>query len=186
YSDGTNGFAEGAPFYVFNSNRDNVFQPLVTLEYFIDKNDSVGKGTTITFTPNPADSIDLTVDIPLNSNLKQDSHTFFIRAINSGGIASADAKGRFVYGQLTAIENPSTNDLSYLKLYPNPAHDFITIESAKGDIEIVNITGQTLLKQHITSVGDIYKIDISNLANGLYFIKLIDGDNATTKKFIKR
>jgi hypothetical protein len=58
-------------------------------------------------------------------------------------------------------------------IYPVPASDYIIIENLLANIElieIVNINGQTVLSHH-TNYTDKLKIDVSNLANGIYFVK---------------
>ena len=57
-------------------------------------------------------------------------------------------------------------------LYPNPSSNFITIENKNQeiqDVQIYNALGQ--LVQEVV-ISNSSKIDISNLSNGLYFVKL--------------
>ncbi len=69
-------------------------------------------------------------------------------------------------------------------MYPNPGSDIITIKLKKSDIaeiEIFDVNGQ-LIKEFL--VSDNYKLDISNLSNGVYFIRL-DKNTLLSHKFIK-
>ena len=70
---------------------------------------------------------------------------------------------------------------SKVMLSPNPAHDEIEIYGAPsvGDFVIYNFIGQKVLNG--TMVNN--KIDIKNISNGAYFIKL---ENLETIKFIKK
>ena len=57
-------------------------------------------------------------------------------------------------------------------LYPNPAKDYIRIESPnleKFPVSIYSITGQVMLEGYYMS-GD--KIDVSNFSSGLYIVKI--------------
>jgi uncharacterized repeat protein (TIGR01451 family) len=68
-------------------------------------------------------------------------------------------------------------------VYPNPAHDHITIKMDKMDYSsatITNIVGQKMLQQSITS--NITNVDIKSLANGIYYVTL---QGPTTTKVLK-
>lgn len=93
------------------------------------------------------------------------------------------------------IEHPTTlgvEDVEFrnkVKLYPNPVIDFLTIETDKtylANIVIFNSLGQKLriidLEKNVTSKA----IDLSNLNNGVYFIKISSRKGKSTiKKIIK-
>jgi len=74
-----------------------------------------------------------------------------------------------------------------INIYPNPATDKITIEtsevSIKGTLKIMNIEGQPLLMRQSTTVKT--QLDISNLPNGIYFVRLTNERTVTMVKFIK-
>lgn len=71
---------------------------------------------------------------------------------------------------------------STIKTYPSPTHDLLTIMSSESTtISIINIIGQEIITRRIQSTETI---DISNLENGIYFIK--DLNSGSTIKFIKQ
>lgn len=105
-----------------------------------------------------------------------------------------------IYGLTTEFQNilnPMLNTCSVLinseniayeneiKIYPNPSSYFIYISNATDKIidtiTICNINGQILKVQN----KSFNKIDVSDLANGLYFINLTVGEKAFSFKFIK-
>jgi len=73
-----------------------------------------------------------------------------------------------------------------VSIYPNPAQNKITISSkniAINKLEILDITGKTTnVVCHSERREESINIDISNLQNGIYFLKL---NNTKTIKFIK-
>ena len=72
-------------------------------------------------------------------------------------------------------------------LYPNPANNFITIEtdfSTEKTIYITDALGQ-IVKTIITSENYI-TIDLQGIASGIYFIKMEDGINSVSQKFVKQ
>jgi hypothetical protein len=73
------------------------------------------------------------------------------------------------------LVNIEGNHSSNLDLFPNPANDFIEIISSSNEIKIYSLYGKVM---KIAKPG---KIDISDLASGVYFAK--DGKNS--QRFIK-
>ncbi|MGO3182472.1 MAG: T9SS type A sorting domain-containing protein [Aequorivita sp.] len=77
------------------------------------------------------------------------------------------------------------NNLSNLKIYPNPARNKLIIQSTTDDFESISITdvnGRIVfsMKHHISN-----EIDISALKAGMYFLHLQSSEGNITKKFIK-
>ncbi|WP_179354150.1 T9SS type A sorting domain-containing protein [Winogradskyella vidalii] len=78
------------------------------------------------------------------------------------------------------------NEIANFKIYPNPANDYIEIESGAESvtsITVFDILGEQVLIQEVLNDN---RMDISSLTKGVYFIK-IRGDNnsSITKKIIK-
>ena len=77
----------------------------------------------------------------------------------------------------------STTDFSdnSIKIYPNPVKNILIIDGLDiQDVVIYSVLGKAVLK-----ISNQNTIDISSLSKGVYFIKISDGINASTKKFIK-
>jgi len=71
-------------------------------------------------------------------------------------------------------------------IYPNPAYDYLNIETESRikEIEILNITGQTL--KRINHYNNSDQLNVSELKSGMYFVKLLDFNNNTSlMKFVK-
>lgn len=68
---------------------------------------------------------------------------------------------------------------SKLKIFPNPAQNFITINSGKdfGTVKLYNQFGQIVYKAEAVNLKEI-KLDLSNYQSGVYFIEV---DNAYNK-----
>jgi hypothetical protein len=72
-------------------------------------------------------------------------------------------------------------------IYPNPATDMLSIISPKEikQIQLISITGKIL--KNIFPNKTQTEIDLSGLASGIYFTKIISNDNSIiTKKIIKQ
>ena len=79
---------------------------------------------------------------------------------------------------ITEIDSPS------LSIYPNPATTILNVE-AEGfsTIEMVNVLGQVVYSANATSN---MQINVSNLDNGVYFVRLNGANGTATQKFIKK
>ena len=76
---------------------------------------------------------------------------------------------------------PLTKIPSEVYIYPNPTSNIFTVISKNIiEIELINSLGTTVLKTKKN------KIDISNLPNGIYFIKIKFDNSSITKKIIKQ
>ena len=88
------------------------------------------------------------------------------------------------------VFNPTTineNDWSKkISVYPNPANDFIDIETDFKNcyFSVFNATGKLILREKTNQSKT--RIDLSNYANGLYFIQLQSDEKMISKKFIKQ
>jgi uncharacterized protein (TIGR02145 family) len=76
----------------------------------------------------------------------------------------------------------STTDFSNsMTIYPNPVKNTLTIDGlVVKDVGIYSVHGKAVL-----NISYQNTIDVSSLSKGVYFIKVSDGINASTKKFIK-
>ena len=73
-----------------------------------------------------------------------------------------------------------------VKLYPNPAQNYISIDFTSADLYEINIYdqfGQQVFVEKAQSINEqpLYQIDISSFASGLYFIKMTNSSNQVYK-----
>ncbi|WP_299782192.1 T9SS type A sorting domain-containing protein [uncultured Formosa sp.] len=76
-----------------------------------------------------------------------------------------------------------------IKLYPNPTKDFLNIKfsdltALPTQYQIYNMLGQLIKQQQINTTTDL-KINASQLQSGMYFIRLTNGSNSVSLRFIK-
>lgn len=76
------------------------------------------------------------------------------------------------------IDNVENNIANSISIYPNPASDVVTVKNAENaNIVIVNMIGDVVAT--VENASAIESINISNLANGTYFVRV----NAEVFKF---
>lgn len=87
---------------------------------------------------------------------------------------------------VTEKEDNDTNNLEYsVKAYPNPAVDYINVETnKKSSFQLFNSSNKLILEGQLTDEKN--KIDISNQQSGLYFliVKNIENNQSKTIKIL--
>jgi hypothetical protein len=88
---------------------------------------------------------------------------------------------RYSTATLSGIKNIIQNN-DFI-IYPNPAKDYITIESSRtiDEIKVTSALGETI---YLCNSPSSLNINIDNIAGGVYFITLISGAESITQKII--
>ena len=86
------------------------------------------------------------------------------------------------------VMNVDENNTLEIKVYPNPTNGILFVETCHGaslqaetEYIITNVTGQTLLSGRITN--EIQQIDVTGLAEGMYFVRIQNNSKTIIKKF---
>jgi len=87
------------------------------------------------------------------------------------------------------ITEASSEVLSNVAVYPNPAKDninlsFVNENAENASYQMVNVIGQTIRTQNIPSVkGEtLYNVNLNGIESGIYFIKLSVGNKTSVTK----
>ena len=83
---------------------------------------------------------------------------------------------------LSTTPTQEINKIRQLSIYPNPAQDLIKVDMTLDDygelekcqIQIVDIVGKLHQRHPLSNYASIKEISVANLANGLYFVQLVD------------
>jgi hypothetical protein len=81
----------------------------------------------------------------------------------------------------------NTFDTNSVSIYPNPAKEIVTINLTNDNIqsiELIDFTGKKVLIQEMNIETKTNTLDVSSLANGIYFIKIKSDKNAVLSKKI--
>lgn len=157
----------------------------------LSQNDTIGRGkinlsesinySTFTCTVNyisdaMPDKVTLFLDC---SKLRRDDETEGLISVNNTGAF-------FTVDNLSLIENTMGNEdfnlSGKVKLYPNPATDSVTLTNFSGDVSFYDITGKQVLTQFVTIDSPI---NVQHLQNGVYSLKLTEGNTITYLKLVK-
>lgn len=89
---------------------------------------------------------------------------------------------KFAPDSLTGLNEVHLGDVS---IYPNPAADYIYLESDQFEnFQILNIEGKVIQQINVEDLKTS-KIDISHLSTGIYFVRINSINNSTLNKFVK-
>jgi hypothetical protein len=73
-----------------------------------------------------------------------------------------------------------------IEIYPNPSTGIFEIHSSlvkdKAELEISNINGQIILKEFIQNNNIV--LDLSNRPKGVYFLRLLSGEEILMRKIV--
>jgi len=73
-----------------------------------------------------------------------------------------------------------------INVYPNPGTGKFTINSsdAINSVEVYNLLGKQVYSEQLSNQLSTAEIDISDFAKGIYFVKISDGKNTSTRKIL--
>jgi N-acetylneuraminic acid mutarotase len=88
---------------------------------------------------------------------------------------------------LVGIEEPAMN--SSITLSPNPSNGKFILENnnpqfSVDDVIIYNSEGRKIMETNTSIRNQILPFDLSNEANGIYYVQIVSGQNAVTKKIL--
>jgi len=79
---------------------------------------------------------------------------------------------------ITGIDNNNTNEIS---IYPNPSNGMLNITNAENaNVVVYNLLGEVVANSNCNSAFST--VDLSNLSNGQYIVKVVSDKNTVTKK----
>jgi hypothetical protein len=113
-----------------------------------------------------------------------------VRGINYYRLRMVDRDNSTKYSPIRSVRNEGTADIT---VYPNPVKDLMKLEinadkADRGQIIITDINGKMVFSRAITIVqgNNILPIDIGNMSNGAYIIKVQLTDDVVIRKFSKQ
>lgn len=124
---------------------------------------------------------------PSNNNVNFNGAWNVYPFFESGNIMISDReRGVFIVrltGNAASVNNAEINSI---EIFPNPVNNLLTINSkdtAIQKVEVLNIIGKKVIQLNNLDTLNRYQLDVSNLNEGLYFIKI---NNSKFKKFLKK
>jgi hypothetical protein len=113
----------------------------------------------------------------------------FDQTLPNTDIYAVDGLSKINNFTMVATSIDDLYSLNDVEIYPNPANDRVTVNcigniSKDAILHIYSIEEGKLVKEERLNNNTI-ELDISQLAQGVYFVKVLDGDKVIVKKLIK-
>lgn len=115
------------------------------------------------------------------------TYRWFANGIGELGAYTVDGKSRggsfSFYKSSTIVGTPELPLASQMRIYPNPASDYLNIESDDLILrsEVYSLTGKLMLQNNAGN-----RIDVTSLSPGTYMLKVYTPGKAATQKFIRQ
>jgi uncharacterized repeat protein (TIGR01451 family) len=124
--------------------------------------------------------------LPLGTQIKNTANIYFDY---NAPVATNTVSSQYVQTLVTNTTKPSMNNTS-LEVYPNPGNGMYSLKipealnNAELNIKVYNALGELVL--NTKAVAGLNKIDLSNLQNGIYILKVDGADQSFSKTLIKQ
>lgn len=136
-------------------------------------------GTPLTFTAGTSVSGTISASLA-GTNIEEDTDLEVILFIQNN--TTKEIMQSFRAANLLSTDK---NVLNTVKIYPNPAQDFIRISDIEGaNVVITDISGKTVI--NLKNISQTNDINVSELNSGIYFVNVSNEDVNQTIKFIKK
>ncbi len=107
--------------------------------------------------------------------------------VSSFATASSPEVIGMYYSQVTGLLSFYDRKESSFSIYPNPANNFISIDTDVTEqvrVQILNYKGQVVKEESLVNVSS--QINVSDLSSGIYFVNILINDSVSTEKLIIR
>ena len=93
-----------------------------------------------------------------------------------------------VANQALGIDD-NLNVLNQIVFYPNPARDFIRIDTGglnlkKTTIQLTDLSGKIILKEYNINIEDTYNVTLDNVSSGIYVLELMNDGIIKSNKVV--
>lgn len=107
-----------------------------------------------------------------------------VNGINYYRLKQFDLDGKFEYSIIRSVSFSKAYSIS---VSPNPAKDFINVtgandQSSIATIQLTDVSGKII--RSVLSADKTVNINLKGIAKGMYFIRIINGENIQTEKVI--
>jgi len=109
-------------------------------------------------------------------------HTGIINGKNYYRIRMIDKDGKYTYSPVRVV----VIDNNKVSVYPNPFHQYVNIttnNNVTSTAEVLDATGKLLLRK---TFANRTLLQINNIAEGVYIIRINDGENVHSFKVLKK
>jgi len=143
-------------------------------------------GQSATVTPSGAVSYTFLPTVPVSGVISPTTTTSYTII----GVSAAGCTGLGSFTQSVTVCSgleSNVNNRTSLSLYPNPTTGLFTIELNNGlpkTVQISDITGRVVFDTATSE--DVLQFNVSSLANGIYYVKILSNNKSEVLKIVKQ
>ncbi len=175
-----------------------IVNPLPNVSYTVSDPDTFCANKPVTLTGSPIGGVFSVIQgatTSLSGNIfnPQNLGTFkIVYSYTDANGCNDTALKTFVITCFTGLETIAARGITNISIAPNPSNGLFDLQinnavADKAKISVLSYEGQLInQKQFDLNQNNLLKLDISNYANGIYFIQIISGDINKTIKVIKQ
>lgn len=104
--------------------------------------------------------------------------------INTNTLGGAETVSSIAFKYTPDYSGMAEQENSFFSLYPNPSQSQLNLNGYINRFQIVDALGKVLIESTNNKGIAIQQIDISNLQNGVYWIKGFSGNKFSNQKFV--
>ena len=174
----TGEIVDKAPGFLFVEWTDNAGASQWNLQYRLQGSED---WTTVVVNNNPRYSIVAGLEAYASYELR-------VQAVCGNGIVSEWSNILVAVAQGTGMEDYLAKAVT---LYPNPATEVVSVAVSDANImitgvEVYNVYGQIVETFHGTSLQGRATLNVSGLADGMYYVRVTTDNGVVTKNFVKK
>ncbi|MBL7813367.1 MAG: T9SS type A sorting domain-containing protein [Saprospiraceae bacterium] len=129
-----------------------------------------------------------------NYSFTDNNPTVATRSLNNIAyyrLRQVDFDGQEDMSKIIAITREGNTKVGLSKIYPSVTSDVLTVDMESNGVtslKVTDITGRTVLTKQLGNINGVVleKLDVSNLASGLYIVTLQTNGNQLIEKFRKQ
>ncbi len=182
---GLDGF--GAPYFYDEAGQTKLLGGCITGQIYLWNVPSVSTNSCTLIDSTANSILEPTYSTPWYEDINGDSKPDLFIGNAGGGVSFFSSKAPDV-----SVKDNFKKENS-VRVYPNPAGNFVMIESSESfvsikEIELITILGEKIKVEKVN--GHVYELNMADVPAGIYFISITQQFNeqtyTTTKKIIKR
>jgi hypothetical protein len=119
-----------------------------------------------------------TITLVADQNTSNTTRTAYVTVSSPGLVPQS-----LLVTQDIGVTSVSNNQNPSIRIYPNPAKEYLLIEGflSKTFVQVYNVNGSLLISKSLNATV----LDIHQLENGVYYLKITDRKGVTIRKFLK-
>ena len=163
--------------------------------YWKTETELQNEGFEIQHSSNGADWQNIAFVDGQGTTLEEKSYSYIdnrpLPGMNYYRLKQMDFDGKYEYSKVVSVDFSNIQDLTYLRLYPNPANNLLNLEiqsrqNIESTIHIYNSLGQIVKQQRKFLKEGInnFNMDLTSLNAGIYHIEMYVGNEKMIQKFV--